>query len=73
MSPSVMFYHFVMMHVDMTDDPANQWDQNGPKEPVEQLCVSTEYGGDGGLAVVDKDNFIRVRKILDSTVGGVPT
>ena len=40
----------------------NQWDQNGPKEPVDQLCVSTEYSGDGGLAVVDKEHFIRVRK-----------
>ena len=38
----------------------NQWDQNAPKKPVEQLVVATEYSGDGGLIVVDKDNFIRV-------------
>ena len=40
----------------------NQWDQNGPKEPVEQLWVATEYGGDGGLALVDKEDLIRVGK-----------
>ena len=38
----------------------NQGDQNAHKKPVVQLVVPTEYSGDDGLVVVDKQHFIRV-------------
>ena len=41
-----------------------------PKNPWGICACRPEYGGDGGLAVVDKEDFIRVRTFWDSSVGG---